>query len=265
MAEKIRKLTSLAIAFMVVVLVAEGFLQFGVIAPSAVLANPGTETLRPMGAVTFTWTPFGDTNNYQCVDEVPPYDDDSTYVYTTSNNIHDSHDLQDHTTGSGDITNVRVYARATSAATGEEVAIEITTGATTYAGTKIALTLSYDDYFDDWAQNPQTLAAWTWADIDALQAGVRSYVAKNEIRVTAIWVEVTYTPEVAEGLVSQGITVADGVTAAVGVARGVSQGITIADGVTTAVAAGRNVSQGITIADGVTAAIGYGYTLADIL
>ncbi len=287
MAEKIRKLTSLAIAFMVACLVVAGFPQFDVVTPPVVLASPGVETLRPnaVGA-TNAWDPSGATNNWECVDEVPPYDDDGTYAYTTKNNKRDSYNLQDHTTGSGTISNVRVYARARTLPPAKTLAIEIVVGGITYTGAIQTMTTSYVDYLEDWGQNPNTIAAWTWADIDALEAGFANFVAGGiEHRVTAVWVEVTYTAAAAERSVSQGITVSDVVTTTVGrgrdvsqgiimsdvvtttVGRGrdVSQGITIADGVTAAVARGRNVSQGITIADGVTAAVAKGRNVSQTL
>ena len=162
---------------------------------SPVYASPDVETLRPNAAGTNTdWTPSAGAN-YACVNEETPDEDDS-YVYTTANNRHDSYNLQDHTNGSGNISNVRVYARAKSLTAGRDIAIEIVVSATTYTGAKQTLTIGYVDYYEDWAQNPAGPADWTWSDIDALEAGVRNYVAGGvEHRVTTVWVEVTYTPD----------------------------------------------------------------------
>ncbi len=171
-----------------------------VVPVSLVGASPGPdqETLRPNAAGTLatgTWLAFGDTNTWQCVDEVTS-DNDTTYAYTAGNNKHESYYFQDHTKGSGAISNVRVYAQAKALATAKTLAIEIIVGGTTYTGATQTMTTSYVDYYEDWAQNPNTAANWTWTEIDALDAGFRNFVAgASEHRVTTVWVEVTYTPD----------------------------------------------------------------------
>jgi len=168
-----------------------------VVPVSLVGASPGPdqETLRPNAAGTITgWTPSAGAN-FECVDEVTS-DNDTTYVSTTGNNIHDSYNLQDHVVGSGTISNVRVYARAKSLTAGKNLRITVVIGGTEYEGADIVLTDAYADYYEDWVQNPETLAAWTWADIDALEAGFRNRVAGGvEHRVTTVWVVVEYTPD----------------------------------------------------------------------
>lgn len=159
--------------------------------------GPGEEILRPSDNGTFTgWTAFGATNNWQCVNEVTPDGDDS-YVTTTADNVTDSYNLQDHTTGTGTISNVRVYIRAEAAA-GKEIILAVVVGGTKYdAAAGKTLTTKYVDYYDDWAQNPATSTAWTWDDIDALEVSFASGVLANkEERVTTAWVVVTYTPPV---------------------------------------------------------------------
>jgi len=68
------------------------------------------------------------------------------------------------------------------------------TGVTTpssYGGTT-GLTPSYRTYHSDWSTNPLTGSAWTWSDIDALQAGVRAIQAGSTwsgvLRVTQLYV-----------------------------------------------------------------------------
>lgn len=153
-----------------------------------------SETLRPNGVGTNTqWIPSAGAN-YECVNEVTP-DNDTSYVSTTGNNNHDSYNLQDHVTGSGTISNVRVYVRAKSLTAGYILRLAVVIGGVEYEGADITLTDAYADYYEDWAQNPATLAAWTWTEIDALEAGFRNRVSGFiEHRVTTVWVVVKYTP-----------------------------------------------------------------------
>lgn len=72
----------------------------------------GTLIVRPNAVGTKSdWNPVGSTNNWECVDEMTP-DEDATFVNTTSKNKKDFYNLQNHTTETGFILNVRLYVRA---------------------------------------------------------------------------------------------------------------------------------------------------------
>ncbi len=155
--------------------------------------DTGTLIIRPNAAGTKTdWNPVGSTNNWECVDEVTT-DEDTTFVNTTSKNKKDFYNLQDHTTETGSISNVRLFVRAKGNA-GAEITPTLKTGGVEYPGQAHILTTSYADYYEDWATNPAG-GNWTWSDMDALEAGFRSSTAAVvEHRVTQLYLNVTYGP-----------------------------------------------------------------------
>jgi len=59
-------------------------------------------------------------------------------------------------------------------------------------GSPITLGTTYTHYYSDWLTNPLTGSTWTWPDIDALQAGVKSVRVgtswTGELRVTQLYV-----------------------------------------------------------------------------
>ncbi|GAH17662.1 unnamed protein product [marine sediment metagenome] len=77
-----------------------------------------------------------------------------------------------------------------------EITIKIKSGATTDAdGTPDALPNSnYNDFYHDWATDPNTGQPWTWAAIDALQAGFDLKAGTGDGICTQLYVVVTYVP-----------------------------------------------------------------------
>jgi PKD repeat protein len=145
----------------------------------------------------------GASSNWQaCVSD----DSDTSYVYRQANNNNYATDLYNLTDvaspPSCTIASVTVYirARATVTPTQSSAYIDIRTGGTTYSNstTPFTLTTSYATYSYTWFTNPQTTVAWTWTDINALQAGssLRRPAGSNgpQSRVTAVWVVVDYGP-----------------------------------------------------------------------
>ncbi|UCC27610.1 MAG: hypothetical protein JSW29_05950, partial [Candidatus Bathyarchaeota archaeon] len=139
------------------------------------------------------WYPVGSTSNWECVDESAS-DEDTTFVNITEKSKKDFYNLQNHTTESGPISNVRVHVRA-KGDLGAELNLRLVTGLVEYQGQIHTLTTSYANYCDDWAVNPETLVDWTWSDIDALEAGfVSSTSSEVEHIVTQLYVNVTWGP-----------------------------------------------------------------------
>lgn len=145
-------------------------------------------------------TALGGGDHYIEVDEQPDPDEDSTRVYTTSTaNKVDLYGLPNHTTESGTINSVKAYARCRYTAGVSYGQIKIKTHATVYSGDEETLPpFDYTTYSKTWSDNPNTLTAWTWAEVDALEAGIqlRTGGVKRGAHCTQVYVEVDYTPPV---------------------------------------------------------------------
>lgn len=124
-----------------------------------------------VGFVT-QWTPNGFVNNWQNVSETPA-DDDATYNSTNTVNNQDLYTLGA-TGATGTINGVQVTAMCRKDDAGARaVATLIRTGATNFTGATVALLTNYICLRTLYAQNPQTVAAWTVANLNALQAGIQ--------------------------------------------------------------------------------------------
>lgn len=68
-------------------------------------------------------------------------------------------------------------------------------GATVVEGSDIAMTGTYTDYYTEHIEKPGG-GAWTFADINSLQAGVHLniYSIAYIVRCTQVWVVVDYEP-----------------------------------------------------------------------
>ncbi len=156
----------------------------------------GAETLRPDGAGNYTQCDaVGDTANYLCADEAVA-DDDTTYVETVDGATEiDTYSIADHSAGSGTINSVTVHVRSRGTTTADLHAAEtvIRTNGTDYFGTNTLLPLTYTDLSTAYTTNPFTSSAWTWTEVDALEAGVRHYdQGDGDVRTTQVYVEVSY-------------------------------------------------------------------------
>jgi hypothetical protein len=159
--------------------------------------------LTPDGNGTYTaWT--GGYRDWDDPLDVHHDSDDST-VSTKTTNVNESSTLanpptlqtvRDHT-----IRGVRLTVVARNfGGSDEKLRAMLVIGGKGYNGT---LSQPASDYVgpssvivSDWATNPATAVAWTWANIDSLEAGVRSQrtgAAFNELRVTQLYVTVLIT------------------------------------------------------------------------
>jgi hypothetical protein len=126
-------------------------------------------------------------NHFDKVDEATP-DDFSTYVYNSYAAGTDLYGLTNHSTETGTIHYVRLYTRIGLTPLAVKGVIKI--GGTIYHGTQHTAGL-WQTFSDQWNKNPQTGQAWTWGNIDNLQAGILLSVNGT---CTQVYVEVNYTP-----------------------------------------------------------------------
>ena len=171
------------------------------------------ETLLPNAVGQYAdWSteyPSG-TAHWDCCNDNPP-DDDSSYVETNAAAWRrEAYNLQDHS-GSGTINWIRIYARAKVVPSGSnDFRTLIRTYGTNYESSNIPLSTSYQTVYTQYNTNPSTGLAWTWTEIDSLQAGASAQkVGSINIRMIAVWVEVDYISSGSNELDMNGIFVVD--------------------------------------------------------
>ena len=164
-----------------------------------VAAPPPTsaaDTLRPNGNGAITnLANSGCGSNYQCVDEVVS-DGGTTQVSQGSGTYAtDVYSLEDPSIATGTIGGVTVYCRARRTSGNGAIRPTLYVGLTEYNGATQELTVSWEDYSQEWTTNPATGAAWTWPDIISLQAGqsLDGHNNSNPAYCTQVWVVVAYT------------------------------------------------------------------------
>jgi hypothetical protein len=147
-----------------------------------------TTTFRPNAVGDVTQLTGVQTPNWWNVDEVTP--NTGNYVYG-SNWDYDLYGLQDHTTETGVITNVTVFICCFSMSlNADQFKEKIKTNGVTYTGT-VSHWASFtpcESFSYSWAVNPQTGIAWTWSEIDNLQAGVAIESGGTNGRCTQVYV-----------------------------------------------------------------------------
>ena len=281
----IRKLSSLAIAFTVVCLVAVSFPQFNVLTPTPVMAaDSATYYFDAHDAVT-VWTNNSDNMT-----------DGSTGTYASTDRaevqLNNSNTCPGTDLGTISVVELRTYGYMVD---DDTIELQPVFGGTV-DGDLYPWTLPVGAGNADWSpyfnitSDLGAPGSWTWNDVIILDVNVDyikvgggdlTYIAIVEIRVSYITIidrpvaqGITISDGVATAFdggwdASQGITLTDGVTATFAKAKDVSQGITVSDGVTAAFERGRDASQGITISDGVTATfdrgrnVSQGITISD--
>lgn len=152
-----------------------------------------TLTLYPNGAgSTQGWDAEG--GDYQKIDETSS-DGDTTRLYSPTANAIADFDLQDPTTEEGVINSVTVYIYTRGLdPVSNVVQLLVRLSSTNYlSADKTYNNTSYHDESNTWSTNPATSAAWTWAEVAALRAGMKRISGGGQA-VTQLRVVVDYTP-----------------------------------------------------------------------
>jgi hypothetical protein len=156
---------------------------------------PQTLVLRPSGSGhTDDLSSQGSSSNWRCVDESTS-DGDNTYVYRDSGSSErfDTYEIEASSLTLPTITSITVHVVARVSSGSGVVRECIRIGGTNYFSTDTdTLTGSYVDYTYTWTNNPNTGSAWTWANINALEAGVALTHYYGSSRCTQVYVEVNY-------------------------------------------------------------------------
>lgn len=161
-----------------------------------------TITLRPAADGSLTQLDAqGAGDNYVEVDEVTA-DGDTTYVNTPAGGFATRGDLYTigahGLTGSIQIDQIEVFVRArdSAAEAADRVATKILENSTTTNGTAIDVGGSYEDLSTVYTTRPSDSTAWQLDDITNLEIGIHmssSNLGADDMRVTQVWVVITYT------------------------------------------------------------------------
>ncbi len=210
------------------------------------------ETLRPNAAGDETaLLKSGGTYNWEMVDEAVADDAATTVHAYAATYKRDLYNLPSHSVGSGTINSVKIYFRIYTNSEdydcfGKPVQ---KSGTTVTEGTEQTQPLgSWGTKSQTYTLNPATAAAYTWAEIDALQVGValtdKAY--SHAAYSTQVYIDVDYTAVTTWELVStDGLKLTD-VEQAV-TSKILSDGLKLAD--TLARAAAKTLTDGLAITD----------------
>ena len=124
------------------------------------------------------FSPLGAGTHFSEVDEATP-DGDTSYVAGAVEGDIDTFVLTDlPASGAGNAWQVHAIQTVASArksdAGAKSMRPALRTGGADHAGTTVVLSETYDTYLEVFETNPDTAAAWTEAEIDALEAGVEA-------------------------------------------------------------------------------------------
>jgi len=161
-----------------------------------------TLVLRPSGAGTNTGLSVsGCTSNYDCVDDTTA-DGDTTHVYNSASTsqVLDTYALADHSTETGTISSVviRAYLGAAGTVPSPTYLLAVRTHSTNYthpASAAVYSSATYSAVSYTMTVNPNTGTAWTWTEIDDMEAGLSlaRETAQKYLKCTQVEVEVTYS------------------------------------------------------------------------
>jgi len=159
--------------------------------------DQSSTTFRPNAVGTYSeLEDYGDTPNWECVDDVSP-DDDTTYVATTSTVAvqRDTYNVPDHTTETQTIINVTFYVRAKKTGAGSDAYLIVyDNGLKIYQS--IPINFAWNTYSYGYTLNPSDTEAWEWDDIDTLEIGIEMEYDGGHPRCTQVYMVVYHETDV---------------------------------------------------------------------
>jgi len=145
------------------------------VSANEVMPDIRVDALLPSADDTAQWTPFGGGVNYDEVNSVPP--NDATYVETDLNNQRDLYELDDWDDTDKSPVGVQGWWRVyKTVANTDAIEPVLESGATVDVGAVIPLATTLAYYYKEYDVDPNTLAEWTDAAIDAMKLGMDSVV-----------------------------------------------------------------------------------------
>jgi hypothetical protein len=151
---------------------------------------PQSAIIRPNASGSTTNLNDVCSANWQCVDEISS-DDDATYVAGTSGNWRYDRYNAENLSLSGTIDSVKIFIHVRNTGNGQQARTTIRTGGTNYNGNSNNLNgvSTYTTYSTNYALNPNSGNAWSWAEINSLQIGVGLH---GTPRCTQVWAVIYY-------------------------------------------------------------------------
>lgn len=154
-----------------------------------------TETIRPSSTSSISNPAIvvGASTAHEALDDVTPDDDSTLITGLTEGSEYAQLGLSNPSATSGKITSVKLYVRGRSVDGVVSFWSAIITNSTEYSGPSSS-SLSWTTVSQEWTTNPNTGQAWTWAEINALEAKayVRGTSETGPSYLTQVYVEVLY-------------------------------------------------------------------------
>lgn len=160
------------------------------------VAKADTLTIRPNAQGYYSdWTNSGcssGSSEWDCVNEDPANTGDN--LYTSSKNVYESFAFEDTGLSGKTINSVTLYFYGQRySSTRYQFQPLVRSASTNYLGSVKSLNSTYGYYSQVYTTNPATGSAWTIAQVDALEAGMKSYSANYGGIIAQVYAVVDYS------------------------------------------------------------------------
>jgi len=152
------------------------------------------EIIRPdADGVYSQWTPTPGAR-WQNVDDITP-DENTTVNYKDGNDDFKDSFTFPSTSGSGIINYIRIYVNYRGDYYEGAWTLFLRVGGTDYFSTNLTQVVSWTTGYKQWDENPDTSTAWTWSDLDSIEAGYRHRYGDSYMTAafTQLYIVINYT------------------------------------------------------------------------